>query len=274
MNKRIVLRFNPEMYKIITKKRIPKSINLKYLIAIPCVNRLERNAINIIERTFESFDKSGMFNSNINFQIVLFESGSKDISYLSFLKNYLNKYPNLKIQISKSPTSLDGYGNTYRMFYYIYKNSNKFDFVIWLDDDIYCCKNFIENMDAWVKSYANYSIFSSLYVPYKSVLIKGQKYCQLADLKTFFGTCCVILKPRLAKYILASFYSHDGFMDWRFRKSILKHFPGINGIIVSFPSLVQHIGIGSSVYRHKRKSGHSARNFIGEENDPKFYEKL
>ena len=51
----------------INKKIIPRDTNLKYLITIPCVNRSERNAINVIERTFESFKKSGMFDSDINF---------------------------------------------------------------------------------------------------------------------------------------------------------------------------------------------------------------
>ena len=42
---------------------------------------------------------------------------------------------------------------------------------------------------------------------------------------------------------------------------------------VSYPSLVQHMNIGSSIYQNKETNkGHSCNNFIGEENDPKFYE--
>jgi uncharacterized protein YdaU (DUF1376 family) len=42
----------------ITNQKIPYDKKLKYLITIPCVNREERNAINVIERTFQSFEKS------------------------------------------------------------------------------------------------------------------------------------------------------------------------------------------------------------------------
>jgi len=44
---------------------------------------------------------------------------------------------------------------------------------------------------------------------------------------------------------------------------------------VSYPSLVQHMNIGSSMYRNKDvHKGHTTDNFIGVENDPKLYEHL
>jgi len=79
------------MNKIITNKVIPQQTQLKYLIVIPCVNREERNAINVIQQTFEGFEKSGLFQSNIDFKILLFESGSNDKSYLDFLQSYQEK---------------------------------------------------------------------------------------------------------------------------------------------------------------------------------------
>jgi hypothetical protein len=270
----LVPKMNPDTHKFITKNVISKETVLNYLIIIPCVNRLERNAVNIIERTFQSFENGGVFTSKIKYDLLLLESGSYDLSYLYFLNKIIEKYPNLNIQLSRSPVPLDGYGNTYRMFYYIDKNKYNYDYVIWMDDDIYVCKNFLENADSWIKKYANFSLFSSLYVPYKSVMIRGQKYCQLASLPTFFGTCCVVLKPGLAKYMLPHFMSFTGYPDFRFRKSILHYFPGISGIVVSYPSLVQHIGIGSSIYKHKKTTGHKAKNFIGEDKDPKYYQVL
>ena len=42
----------------ITNKRIPYNQKLKYLIVIPCVNREERNAINIIDKTIEEFSST------------------------------------------------------------------------------------------------------------------------------------------------------------------------------------------------------------------------
>ena len=93
------------MNKIITNQVISQDKNLKYLIVIPCVNREERGAINVIDETFLGFEKSGMFESNIDFKILLFESGSKDVTYLDFLKSYHDKYPD-KIEVIYSNLKL------------------------------------------------------------------------------------------------------------------------------------------------------------------------
>ena len=99
----------------ITKQKIPYPKPLKYLITIPCVNREERNAINVIDKTFESFEESGMFadDNNIEFTILLFESGSNDVSYL----DPILKYKNVKAIYSDKP--LNGVSNTFKMFFYL-----------------------------------------------------------------------------------------------------------------------------------------------------------
>jgi hypothetical protein len=262
------------MYKIenfITKKRINYNIKLKYLIAIPCVNRAEKGSTNVIERTFESFEKSGMFNSNIQFTIILFESGSNDVSYLDVLKKY-------NIQIIYSNVPLNGNSNTLRMFFHLSKlPKNTYDFVIWMDDDVYVCKKFIENADIWIKNYANFSLFSSLYVPYNSFPIKNRKYIQLANLPGFYGTCCTIFKQKLAKYVIPYWYDKHFNMfnynpDTRFRDGLKKQFPMAHKICVSYPSLVQHMNIASVIRRRSDDNkGHSTTTFIGEDNDPEFY---
>lgn len=244
--------------------------DLKYLITIPCVNRLERNAINVIEKTFESFEKSGLFNSKIDITIILFESGSNDISYLDFLKE---KYP--KILVIYSTVPLNGISNTLKMFFYLSKlPMNKYDFVLWMDDDIYVCKNFIENADRWIKRYGNFSIFSSLYVPYDSQIIPKQFNVRLADIRGFYGTCCTIFKPELSKFVLSNWYNphFEKFNynpDTRFRDSVIKKFPMAKKICVSYPSLVEHMNIGSAIKQKKIiNKGHKSKYFIGELNDP------
>ena len=260
----------------ITKKRIPYEKKLKYLIAIPCVNREERNAINVIERTFESFKKSGLFDSyEIDVKIMLFESGSKNTSYLNFISSY-NTNNNITIAYSKTP--LNGNSNTLRMFNIISKlPQESFDFVIWMDDDVFVCKNFMKNADIWIKNYANFSVFSSLYVPYDSFPIQNRKYIKLANLPGFYGTCCTIFKPRLSKFVIPSWYNdhYEKFNynpDTRFRDNLRKQFPRASRICVSFPSLVQHMNIGSAIKQKTQvKQGHKCNNFIGEDNDPQLY---
>ncbi len=262
----------------ITEKSISHDTILKYLIVILCVNREERNAINVIDKTFEGFEKSGLFISDISVEILLFESGSKNINYLDFLKEYVTKYPNIKINVIYSSIKLDGNSNTYRMFMTIAKmNSLKYNFIIWMDDDIFVCKNFIKNADAWIKKYANYSLFSSLYVPYDSFFIKNRKYIHHANMPGFYGTCCTVFKPELARFVIPlwnsfHFQQFNYNPDARFRDCLRKYFPEIKKICVSFPSLVDHMNIGSAINMQKNvKFGHKAKFFIGEDKDPEFY---
>jgi len=271
------------MNYFITNQKISYDKKLKYLITIPCVNREERNAINVIERTFESFEKSQMFQSDIDFTIILFESGSKDTSYLNFINEYKEKYcnknnSNKKIEIIYSSVPLNGVTNTLKMFFYLNKlPDNLFDFVIWMDDDVFVCSNFIKNADIWIKNYANFSIFSSLYVPYNSYTIQNRKYVQLANLPGFYGTCCTIFKPKLSRFVIPTWF-HSHFQKWeynpdtRFRDSIRMKFPYAKKICVSYPSLVQHMNIGSAIKMKKQvNKGHKTKTFIGEDNDPQLY---
>jgi hypothetical protein len=265
---------NNKINYFITKKKIPSDTKLKYLITIPCVNREERNAVNIIDKTFEIFEQSGLFSSDIDISIMLFESGSNDKSYL----NFLEKYNNEKIKIIYSTVKLDGNSNTLKMFYTISKlPPSSYDFIIWMDDDIFVCNNFIKNADAWIKEYANYSLFSSLYVPYESVPVLNRKFLHLSDLPGFYGTCCTIFKPALAKYVLPHWYNNHFNQfnynpDTRFRDSLKKEFPNARKICVSFPSFVDHMNIGSAIKMKKEvKIGHKAKFFIGSDKDPMVY---
>ncbi len=268
------------MNKIITNKVISFEKKLQYIIAIPCVNREERNAINVIDETFKGFEKSGMFESLIDFKILLFESGSVDRSYLDFIKVYQEKYPE-KIFIIYSDIKLNGNGNTFKMFMFLNKiPKNNIDFIIWMDDDVFVCNKFIENADAWIKKYANFSFYSSLYVPYDSHSVKGHTFIKHAYVQDFIGTCCTIFKPEVMKYPLEQwFHKHHQLFnfnpDVRFRESIRKYFFHITKFCVSSESLVQHMNIGSSIYLNKKKNkGHKCNNFVGEDNDPKLYDHL
>ena len=109
---------------IISEKVISQNTILKYLIVIPCVNREERNAINVIDKTFESFEKSGLFESDISVDILLFESGSINTNYLKFIEKYKTK----SINVIYSKFKLNGNSNTYRMF--ITLASNKYSIYI------------------------------------------------------------------------------------------------------------------------------------------------
>jgi hypothetical protein len=90
----LVPKMNPDTHKFITKKVISKETVLNYLIIIPCVNRLERNAVNIIERTFQSFENGGVFTSKIKYDLFcVLKSKQRE----KILKNIFFIFTNLKI---------------------------------------------------------------------------------------------------------------------------------------------------------------------------------
>jgi hypothetical protein len=247
---------------------------MKYLITIPCVNRAERGASNVLERTFESFEKSGMFVSKINFKIVLLESGSKDTSYLDFIQKYKEKY-NTDIDIHYSNKVLNGTTNTFRMFVYIKQVINYVNYVLWMDDDIFVCKNFIENADLWIKKYAQNLPFTSLYAPYRTNLDNKHRFRHNAPIGSFFGTCCTVLRPYVAdailKYWLLPYFDEYNYNpDRRFRDCIMKEYPWYKTFFLSFPSLVQHMNIGSTIRKNPNSRGHEALYFYGEHVDPNY----
>ncbi len=269
------------MNKIINLRPIPKNKKLKYLICITCVNREEKGHKNIIEDTFKSFEEGGMFESKIDTEYILFESGSKNLDYLNFIEKYKEKYPNVKIQILNNSFSLDGFTNTHRMFLHLSKLENElkennkledlYDFILWMDDDIWVCKKFLENMDAWVKRFANFSIFSSLYIPFITFPMKNNNLAHHAFIYNYFGSCCTIFKPQIAKYVVPYFFSKVGKPDSKFRRCIEHHFPRMNKILVSSVSLVQHMNAGSVNHSDNNGyKGHWAKNFVGKR-DPQIY---
>ncbi len=270
-----------DLSKIYSRQKIPFSQKLKYLFIMPCVNRLERNAIQVIDKTFENFEKNNLFDTieNVEWKFLLFESGSKDISYLNSISPYIEKYKD-HIHIIYSKTPLDGPKNIFRIFDTASKIKDEYDFIIWMDDDILVCQNFLKNCDSWIRNYMNFTIFGSLYSPYHSYNIPNfpnSPNCKQSYVRSYHGSCCTIFKPCLAKYITPLFFKTNFLRnviepDLRFRESIMKFFPNIQFFLVSYPSLVYHLNIGSAIYGHSNvKKGHQCREFIGISNDPKWY---
>jgi len=215
-----------------------------------------------------------MFESKINFKIVLLESGSKDTSYLDFIQKYKEKY-NTDIDIHYSNKVLNGTTNTFRMFVYIKQVINYVNYVLWMDDDIFVCKNFIENADLWIKKYAQNLPFTSLYAPYRTNLDNKHRFRHNAPIGSSFGTCCTVLRPYVAdailKYWLLPYFDEYNYNpDRRFRDCIMKEYPWYKTFFLSFPSLVQHMNIGSTIRKNPNSRGHEALYFYGEHVDPNY----
>lgn len=245
----------------------------KYLLCLLCVNRQEKGCQNIIRYTFQSLENGGLFKTNIDWEMNIYESGSTDLSYLDFLQEYREKYPHVKIELKTNPFPLDGFTNTHRMFMDLSQmEQNRYDYVLWMDDDIVVCKKFMENMHGWMRTYGKKSLFTSLYVCYPSFPSKISPQVHWANIYNYYGSCCTIFKPQLAQYVIQHFFSKVGKPDSKFRRCMEHFFPQHTTILVPRVSLVQHMNMGSVNHaNNKHYKGHRSHNFVGVNQDPKFY---
>jgi len=243
----------------------------KYLICITCVNRAEKGIKNVIQYTFQSLKDGGVFQSKIPFDIILFESGSKDLSYLDFIEEYKTNYPHIQFTILENSFPLDGFTNTHRMFLHLTKLESDYKYVIWMDDDILVCKKFMENLHGWMRKFGHKSIFTSLYVCYPSFSTKIHPSVHYSYIYNYYGSCCTIFQPQLAKFVTPLFFQKVGKPDSKFRRSIEHFFPKQNTILVPKYSMVQHLNAGSVNHAGTQYKGHRSHNFVGIKNDPKYY---
>jgi hypothetical protein len=249
---------------------------MRYLICIPCVNREEKaNVKNVLHITFRSLEEGGVFQQKkIPFDIFLFESGSKNLEYLQFLEEYRQKYPHIQIKVLEHPTPLDGYTNTHRMFLHLTqfdKEDRTYDYVIWMDDDILVCKKFMENVDGWMRKFGHKSIFTSLYVCYPSFPSKIHPSVYYSHIFNYYGSCCTIFRPQLAKAVPHLFFQKVGKPDSKFRRCIEHFFPNHPTILVPKVSFVQHLNAGSVNHAGTDYKGHRSHNFVGVKRDPKYW---
>lgn len=249
---------------------------MRYLICIPCVNREEKaNVKNVIHITFKSFEDGGIFQQKkVPFDIFLFESGSKNLDYLQFLDEYRQKYPHIQIRVFTNDFPLDGYTNTHRMFLHLSqmeKETNPYDYVMWMDDDILVCKRFMENVDGWMRKFGHKSIFSSLYVCYPSFPTQIHPSVHYSHIHNYYGSCCTIFRPPLSRAIPQHFFNKVGKPDSKFRRCIEHFFPNHRTILVPNVSFVQHLNAGSVNHAGTQYKGHKSHNFIGVRRDPKFW---
>lgn len=236
----------------------------KYIMAMTVCNRLEKNGTPTLDLTIDSLKKSGLWQSKIDFTLVLHDSGSVDTSYL-------DKYESLpNVLVVKSKEKAGILKNAVLMLKYICKNLQA-DYILYIEDDILFCKNWIENLDHWTRSYIRPADWCfSFYCPYEHLSPFGLNIFNWR-LDSFYGTQCFgVPFDKLAS--LTDFFEkknkegyergNDMFLSEWIRISSRKE-----SIKTSYPSIVQHMAIGSTLdsYAHKSPS------FLGEDIDPKFY---
>ena len=239
-----------------------------YIFAMTVCNRIESGGINHLDTTIASLRASGLWDSGIDFVLLLHDTGSKD-------QSYLDKYVGQENCIVVKPKEkLGQQDNMVAMLQYANDNlgGSKDDYVLFLEDDILFCDNFISNLDVWVKKHVvDEDIFQSFYVPYtqsQENIAKGIDEQFL--LRHFYGAQALGFKyHRLSSLLAWLKMSRSSNGKWTALNDLLirawvETF-GKPTMKVSAPPLTQHLNTGSSLHTPT----HQAPNFTGK--DPCFF---
>lgn len=239
-----------------------------YVIAMTVCNRSELGGETLLELTMNSLIKSGLFESKINFKILLHDTGSDDTSYLEKYENIPN------IIIKKCPVRTIQRINAYNMLKYI-EEQLKCDYVICIEDDILFSKNWIENIDGWIKKYKKSTdILFTFYCSYevqKKYFEDEYETWNTYNIDNFYGTQCYVFQYNRINELSKIYYDSDltknEYVGMLLQKWVKKY--SIKSYIKAcVPCIVQHINRGTSL----KSVSHTSFTFLGEDSDPKFYD--
>lgn len=241
---------------------------MKYTIVMETCNREEKGrGTNLLAETIQSLVKSGLWGSTIDFHLVIHDSGSKDKSFLEPFKNLE------KTTVVSCENKELNLRNVQYAFTYVLKN-HPCDYVINLEDDVIFCKNWIENIDGWIKKYVNdKDIFFSFFTPYNIASYLGNKKIQIwreYKIESFYGNQCLGFPYNqlenaievLSNVKTVGFNADIMFQRW------LKKYGKKPTIKSSHPCLVQHRNLNTTMSHQTTVLSYS---FLGEDIDPELY---
>lgn len=245
---------------------------MEYLIVMRVIDRSPKE--NYIHTTMKSLINSGLFKSEIPFEIHLFDGGSDSTKYL-------NQYRGLKnLSIHNTKFKITRNENWLRSVDYVKSTNAKY--VIQIEDDLLFCKYWLGSIDAYIKKHQaliDDNPMVSFYAPYPEIERRTKKKIEYwpGTFQQFYGTQCILFKRDIAlkvvKYIRDAIKNIDTY-PFHFRK--LPHAGGMLGacidlwlqewgiheyehkaFILSCPAFVQHIGYTEGKHLHQS-------HFIGE----------
>lgn len=213
---------------------------------------------NYFHITMESLKKSGLFESDINYELHLFDGGSLNLDYLNEYKEWKNVF------IHPTDKYITRNENWIRALKYS-ENVNC-NYVIGLEDDLKFCKNWIESIHKFTsenKKLIDNNPMTMFYCPYQEIERKynNKKLYWLQPYKKFYGTQCIMFTKQraihCANHIEHAILNHKDY-KFNFRSKISSgmftqafdmwlqewgqsEFPK-KYFVASAPSFVQHIG--------------------------------
>lgn len=246
---------------------------MEYLISMRTIDRFPKKSY--MHKTIGSLIKSGLFESEIPFELHLFDGGSASIDYLQQYTLFNNLY------IHKVEHKITRNENWLRSIEWI--KYYDYNYVIQIEDDILVCDNWLESIDTYIRKHqklVDNNPMVSFYAPYKEIERKTSKKIDYweQNYQQFYGTQCILFKKEIAlkvvEYIKNGIEDFDNcsfkfrgenygrgmigacidlwLQEWGAAEYSGKHF------LISCPSFVQHIGRTENKHLHQS-------HFLGED---------
>jgi hypothetical protein len=244
-------------------------LKTRYLLGMTTCDRVQRGGVDLLPSTLASLEKSGLWNSGIDFHLLLHDTGSTHL-------DYLNRYRSLaKASIACCEKESHQCENVIRLLEHALDRYDA-EYLVFLEDDILFCRKWIENLDAWLGRYATEEDYMiSLYACYAHVLaafFRGRMISHI-ELHGFYGAQALVfpfakVPDLLAKLTVLQEEKFPGYIDMQFKEALMRS--GMTDIPTCVPSIVQHINRGSTL----STPTHRSPVFFGEDQDPSFYRRL
>jgi len=211
-----------------------------YIVVCTTVDRFPKP--NYIDRTLESLERSGFFDSDLRPALVLTNSNPAR-------GEYLEKFRRLPRTTVTDPGTAAGLSVNAGSAIVAAARTGA-DYIIIIEDDIIFCNRWIESIDAWLRSHASaeHRLFS-FFTPYREVtnaMNQGRDSWKY-PLQAYYGAQCWGVRGGDGRSIGEFIRTCPGNYDVALQHWVKRAYPQVSHHLASCPSFVQHIGLISAL---------------------------
>lgn len=221
---------------------------------------------NYLFDTIDSFERSGVFKSEHFHSFTILDDCSSG-EHIKAVKEHIKELP---IQLVEHDEIAGSKGNAARAHRLLHSLQTEWGMVI--EDDITVCSRFLESVVVWLNDHQTET--RRLYLMGVPDIPQGHKKSYY-ETNSFFGSQCYVVRT-IDSLSISEFLDNTGpynnghdtkLMKW-LKKTYDKKY---HKVCSPFPTLVQHIGVESTIQRGERAKAYPHFHFIGE--DKKYHRK-
>jgi hypothetical protein len=220
---------------------------IKYWLGMTTMDRskLDPPRRNYLHDTLASFAASGPARAGVSYELHLFDTGSSDPTWLDGVAGE-HHFPAKRLRANQNVVALLRAGA-----------EADCEWVIWLEDDLAFCSDFLGSIDRWLTEHARedrrvYAFHAS----YQEVLEAFERGETAWDypIDYFYGTQCIAMRPEDAASSadkieeLALAWRASAEHDLMIKNWAKERWPEIDCFLASVPSFVQHTGSESTLH--------------------------